>query len=857
MKNIFNAVKNSISRRMGLIKGVFIFSVLLFVIHEVGRIAKDVSVSKISQGLSSQSSWQVLLMLLLGFAAVTPMLNYDFMVTKFLPDKYPVLYVLKTSWITNTFTNIGGFGGVLGASLRALFYNKKDSQKKIVGAIAKVALFLVSGLSLFCIISLMIVFSLKDRTVTHYLIWLFGGSLYFPFVLLLTRFNDKGILKGLTLANASRLITGSFFEWFGCVSFFIFIGTMLHASPQNFWSIIPLFVIASVIGEVSLVPGGLGSFDVFMIMELALVGVDKNIAVVWVLLYRLFYYIFPFALGVFFFIHDMGKRFNAYLQGLPKNILQRLAQFLLTGFLFFSGVLMLINSTTPNFAMTNKYFLDVYPYTFYFLNQLISIVMAFILIGVGIGTAARVKKAFSLTIIALTIAILNTLRWLVFYGEFSWKMFVFLALIMLVAWFSRGAYYRERMAPSWGAISWTLFTYLGTFIVYTVVGVLNQKMLHPHHKFIVPNALFFPSQKIWLMGFVGLILAALVLIGLLHYFFYTTNPRLNISVDSERVRRVIDEYGGNEISHLAYLFDKQMYCYEVDGKDQVIFLYKKTADKLVILGEPFGNMDHLDDALTKFMNDADLDDYSLVFYETAESLIIKLHERGFDFFKNGEEGYVDLRNFTLAGKKLRSERALVNKFKRQGYQFELCQPPFDKQFMAELKNISDEWLGHEIEKGFSLGFFDKFYLQQAPIAIVRDYNNKPVAFASLMPQGNCKITSIDLMRSSDQAPSGIMDYLFISLFAEMSKQGYEQFNLGMAPLAGVGSSRFSFIEERISHLIYEYGYKLYGFQGLRNYKEKYVSAWKPKYIAYRKKRSMIFTIMQVVNLINLPARKNR
>ncbi|KRN78880.1 Lysyl-tRNA synthetase (class II) [Ligilactobacillus acidipiscis] len=238
-------------------------------------------------------------------------------------------------------------------------------------------------------------------------------------------------------------------------------------------------------------------------------------------------------------------------------------------------------------------------------------------------------------------------------------------------------------------------------------------------------------------------------------------------------------------------------------------------------------------------------------------MIIKLHERGFDFFKNGEEGYVDLKNFTLAGKKLRSERALVNKFKRQGYQFELCQPPFDKQFMAELKNISDEWLGHEIEKGFSLGFFDKFYLQQAPIAIVRDYSNKPVAFASLMPQGNCKITSIDLMRFSDQAPSGIMDYLFISLFAEMSKQGYEQFNLGMAPLAGVGSSRFSFIEERISHLIYEYGYKLYGFQGLRNYKEKYVSAWKPKYIAYRKKRSMIFTIMQVVNLINLPAKKNK
>ena len=49
----------------------------------------------------------------------------------------------------------------------------------------------------------------------------------------------------------------------------------------------------------------------------------------------------------------------------------------------------------------------------------------------------------------------------------------------------------------------------------------------------------------------------------------------------------------------------------------------------------------------------------------------------------------------------------------------------------------------------------------------------------------------------------------------------------MAPLANVGQSRKSFIQERIAALIYEFGSEIYSFQGLREYKEKFVSKWQP------------------------------
>ncbi len=268
------------------------------------------------------------------------------------------------------------------------------------------------------------------------------------------------------------------------------------------------------------------------------------------------------------------------------------------------------------------------------------------------------------------------------------------------------------------------------------------------------------------------------------------------------------------------------------------------------MGEPVGNPAKILPAIEQMMHDADLIDCHLAFYEISSELTMQLHEIGFDFIKFGEEGYVRLADFTMTGKKRRAERALMNKFEREGYQFEILNPPFSAELMAELKAVSDDWLGSRVEKGFSLGFFDEAYLQKAPIAVVYNADHQLIAFANEMPTGTKEVASIDLMRHRQDAPSGIMDEIFINLFEQNRTDGYTYFNLGMAPLANVGTSEFSFIEERIAHLIYEYGYHFYGFQGLRTYKKKYTTEWRSKYIAYQKRTSLIFTMVQVLMVVN-------
>ena len=191
----------------------------------------------------------------------------------------------------------------------------------------------------------------------------------------------------------------------------------------------------------------------------------------------------------------------------------------------------------------------------------------------------------------------------------------------------------------------------------------------------------------------------------------------------------------------------------------------------------------------------------------------------------------------------------MNKFEREGYEFSIVEPPFSEELMTELKEVSDSWLGSRNEKGFSLGFFDESYIQRAPVAIVRDKDGKLVSFATLVPMEKVTL-SIDLMRHRSDAPSGIMDKVFIELFKYGQENGYKYFDLGMAPLSNVGDSKYSFIEERVAHFIYEYGYKLYGFQGLKSFKNKYANEWHSKYTTYRKRSSIAITMLQLVMVVN-------
>ena len=153
--------------------------------------------------------------------------------------------------------------------------------------------------------------------------------------------------------------------------------------------------------------------------------------------------------------------------------------------------------------------------------------------------------------------------------------------------------------------------------------------------------------------------------------------------------------------------------------------------------------------------------------------------------------------------------------------------------MDQLRAVSDDWLHEKAggEKGFSLGFFDPGYVERFPVAVV-ERQGRIQAFANLWPGAGKVELSVDLMRYHKDAPKGVMEGLFVHLLRWGQEQGYALVRArDGASLRLRGVARRPAVDAA-GGFLYQHGERLYNFQGLRAYKEKFNPIWEPHYLAY-------------------------
>lgn len=278
---------------------------------------------------------------------------------------------------------------------------------------------------------------------------------------------------------------------------------------------------------------------------------------------------------------------------------------------------------------------------------------------------------------------------------------------------------------------------------------------------------------------------------------------------------------------LALLGDKAL-MFSPSGRS--FLAYRVRGRRWIVMGEPAGPAEERLPLLWALAETADSFGGAPVFYAQGEAALADLATLGLAMRKVGETAVVDAQAFTLEGKARQNLRTAVNRCEREGAVFDMLPPGAAPAVIGDLKAVSDAWLARHqgAEKSFSLGRFDPDWLALTPVAVVRR-EGRIVAFATLMPGGGR--VAVDLMRYADDAPSGVMDYLFVRAIQWAAAQGYAGFDLGMAPLAGLEDRRLAPVFARVGALVYEEGGALYGFQGLRSYKAKFVPDWAPRFIA--------------------------
>ena len=841
MKKIIKQLGSLLKKHSGLLKVLFLFSILVFVVNQLTGILQGMTWADLKGILFAQRKRTLLAMTAVGLISVTPMLLYDWVTVEILEEKgrsrLDRKKLLFSAWATNTLNNLAGFGGVLGATLRGKFYGGEVETKKVVSSVSKVAVFMLSGLSLLCLGTLIdVTFIRPDNPFRSYSIWLLAGSFVTPGLSIFIYLNRNKLFQDFPLMRVLKLMLASLGQWSGALMMFLTVGKLLQVDV-SLSTIYPLFIAANFIGMISMVPGGMGTFDVLMIMGLGNLGISKEFALAWLLFYRIFYYIVPFFTGIYSLIHLTGAKMNDFFDNIPKLVIQRTAHLILVGMVYFAGIMMVLLATIPNLSNLSWIIEKLLPFSFNFLDQTLNMLVGFMLLGLARGVSNRVKKAYFPTLMVLLFCIVNTIS-----RTFSWKLVIFYAFLCGCLYLARHEFYRKQLIFTWESLVFDTFLYGSLFILYSVVGYYSSD--RTNHGDLPSKFLLFPSEDVWLAGFAGVILAAATIVML--YDYLSSSERPGVFYDEKQVKAMLTQYPGTDYSHLAHLRDKRHFYYQENGADKVMFTFEVQGSKLFVLGDPVGDESLYTKASLAFGDEADVLGYQPVFYGVTDSYALLLHDIGYEFIKLGEYGSIDLEQ---QGEMMVTQEEQHNQLIKSGYRFEYQEPPYSDALIQELTALSDKWSQHQPERYFSVGRFNPYYIQQGDLGLVFNQEDNIVGFITVKPGKKESEVGYDLIRMAMDIPDAIKGFMVTSLAECCRKRGVDVVTIGLAPLANVGESRSAFFKERVINIFYKYSNPLYAFKDNHLFKEEFATNWHPRYLSYKKNNNLLLLMMQLTLVI--------
>lgn len=812
---------------------VFIpLAILWFILHKAKDYFAMMDWELVLSRIPELDLYSLLAIFLIGCIAAGFMIFYDVLFNQRLNLQIPRRKLIQYSWIANTFNNFFGFGGITGASIRAALFRRHHMNfKELLKTIAWSTPLMFAGVSvLLAFVLLNGMDEFLNFKGSHYLspvLW--GIVLFLPVYLGALRIKQKLQTKEDQMF-VLKILFVSVIEWFSCFIVF-FVICKLIGLDASFLYLYGLFFIGKFIGVASMVPGGMGAFDIVVIEGLAQHGVTAEDALLAVLLYRLSYFILPWIIGMVLVLKELGKDLLESTKKawtVSESTFTNISHLVLSCSVFLSGLLLLVSHF--NHLIVERIVLkNSIPDCWFNLSADMSLVIGFILVLLSRTVYFRIKMGYHLTILALLAGAFLSIS-----KGFSLEDALFLLIISALIRLSKQQFYRKNYALRWEELGiwWLLALFFSSYYVLMSIHL-------------------YTAENMWTV--LGKASPEILLVILfVSLFTYLSSPKipgttLHEEGQKEKTLAHLEKYQGNVHSHLLFLNDKKLYWAQ---DESVLFMYQTFADKIFVLGEPVGDEKNISTAIDEFQSFADAFGMKVLFYQIDKTHLSMYHDKGYSFFKLGEESLVDLSDFTLGGKKGASLRTKINRFKKNGYLFRVLTPPHDTHTLDTLRTISSDWLGYRSEKGYSLGFFDEDYLQMCEIAVLEDSTGNIIAFANLTPgYDNKKTIAIDLMRYTQASPVGTMDVLFCHIFEWSKKQGYECFDLRMAPLSNVGNSKFCFLSEKIAYKFFLYGSTLYGFSGLKRYKEKFATHWEPKYLAYRNTKTLSVTILQASLLI--------
>jgi len=578
---------------------------------------------------------------------------------------------------------------------------------------------------------------------------------------------------------------------------------------------------------------GMGAIEVTMTYVFVKSGVPLAGAAAITLVFRFFEFWMPLLIGVSSFFFSR------------KNVLSRVLPVFI---IFISGLINITSVVTPAIPSRIAILDKLLPQIAISISNYSVLVVGILLVILAIYLLRGVKRAWRITLFLLGISVIGHLVKGIDYEEASISFIAFISLLLSYR------FYNVKSLPLFRASGWKIwFVALLSICIYAVGATYFLEKTHMnfdysffeaikasfHIIFFFDASQYIPQTRFghyFIMSiylFSGALFISAISLSLKPIFQNTNDSNEN---EINHAKLLVKSYGNSALDYFKHYHDK-LFFFNNDG----FLAYKIHKNFAVVLELPVCETNSAKKNLLhdfeKYAKENGLRTFYYRIPEESTEWFTKLKKKTLFI---GQEAVLNLDTFSLSGSKMHPLRNAINKAKKEGYTFHVYPHPVKDGIIQKLRQVSNEWLNKpgKTETVFSQGMFIPEALKETTILTIENNEDKIVAFLNIIPDYAESEGTYDIIRTTNDAPTGIIYFLLTEMFNYFRQQGISKVNLGMVAFTGIEEAKN--MAERSMKFALENLKPLNHFKGQYLFKEKFKPDWVNKYLAYDSDYDLIY-----------------
>lgn len=798
--------------------GILIFIIAISLLsHEM----KNYSYQQILDTLRAIPSFKITIALILSLSYYLILGGYDVIAFKYIGVPLKFKNVLFTCFVSNALGNNTGYSMLFGGSIRYRLYSLYNVSMMNV---TKVLFFSSATIWFGLLIIGGFVFTFFPVEFNNNKFFFDSslplGILFLTIVLIYTALS---ILKSKPIKILKWTVTFPSIKitlWqmlLATADWVLASCTLYILLPQGeiaYITLLQIFLIAQMLGILSQVPGGMGVFETAIVMMLPS-ATESSYVMGALLAYRAIFYFFPLGIALILLASHEFLRAKKRFKVLARFYGGRMASIIpqaLSVSIFFGGTMILFSGVTTVSSSIIQKLVEYIPSIILDLLHFSISIIGIMLLFVSRGLILRIKKAYSIAIILLSL-----LFPLALINGYGYEKIVSLIIILSLIIPAKKYFYRtlSLMTPRLNVLWFSAISIV--FVTSAWLGFFVYKQdIYSWTNFL--ESLFSNSDASRFlricMGMAIIMIMVLISEAFKRYKYKKT------TVNVSNVKKLAD---ASKYVYGNYAFEnKNIFNMNTNS----FMMYSQINNSAIVFGDPVGDSKSSRELIWNFKEMADLKNTKPTFIYLGYTNLKVYDDIGLDIASFGADANILLDKFSGNEDSIKDIKNISDSIENNGYSFEVIE---QEEFTKIKKYIG--FVDYQWEQDFP-GVKNKMFDVSAKSAnkyIVIKKDNFISAYAYLLLSDNKYESFVSNIRYTNDCNSDIVQFILFKAIVWAKDNQYKWFNLGLTPHDKIILDD-DFINKAKIFVFSEF-FK-YDMNALKEFKNKFNPVWKNKYVAF-------------------------